>query len=475
MTLPTTESNPRGQDLLLSGGFATALAAQAGYMPVCLDRVPVESFNAISVYLRNPADPAKGRSDDAFVLYCGQQVRFTEQHRRRLLNTAVKFVYIPIANHQRFRQQVESSLTKMAADPTVAASIRAEIIYQTSVELINELLSGLELEGNWPRVENVCRAVSTLVLNEPAAFSHLLATANHDFYTATHMVNVATAMVPLAYALGERDPEKLNQICQAGMVHDIGKMYVPAHILNKKARLTPAEWNTIRSHPEAGAHHLEKFAVAPLVLTVTRQHHERLDGQGYPLGLRDAEIDKISRICAVVDTFDAMTAFRPFKQGTMSAAEAVAVIQSETPARYDATVVTAWIALLQDAHRNGVLPEPVVADNIDKAGRRSCVRFPTYCPARVHLDNRATDESQDPHSMDVTVHSLSQVGVAFLSPSPIFAGEYLRLQMSGQGTLNRALLGLTVRCRDCGDGWFEIGMKFDEPATLDPSLLATAK
>jgi hypothetical protein len=83
----------------------------------------------------------------------------------------------------------------------VAISVKSEIVYETAVELVNELLSEPDLAGKSPRLEKVSRAVTTLVLNDPTAFSHLFAASHHDFYTATHMVNVATWMVPLCHGL----------------------------------------------------------------------------------------------------------------------------------------------------------------------------------------------------------------------------------------------------------------------------------
>src|SRR6185503_16976459 len=117
-----------------------------------------------------------------------------------------------------------------------------------------------------PALQKISQSVTSMVVKDETAFAHLFAASHHDFYTATHMVNVATWMVPLAYALGHHDIEELNQICQAGILHDIGKIYVPEEILNKKGRLEDAEWDQIRRHPELGVKHLDQYAgIHPLV------------------------------------------------------------------------------------------------------------------------------------------------------------------------------------------------------------------
>jgi HD-GYP domain-containing protein (c-di-GMP phosphodiesterase class II) len=150
------------------------------------------------------------------------------------------------------------------------------------------------------------------------------------------MVNVGTWMVPLAYSLGITNMDELNHVCVAGMLHDIGKIYVSEDILNKKGKLTVDDWSALKSHPTLGFNHLKKFDnMSELVLRVTAEHHERMDGSGYPSRLTGDKMLLASRICAVVDSFDAMTAFRPFKTKTESFGSALRILQNEAPSKYD--------------------------------------------------------------------------------------------------------------------------------------------
>ncbi|HSV15889.1 MAG TPA: hypothetical protein VLI90_16625, partial [Tepidisphaeraceae bacterium] len=136
----------RKQDIVLSGGFGTSTnSARAGFLPISLERAPVDAFEKIPVYLRaaapSPPPGAAGtdESKDSFRLYCAEHVRFTPAHRQRLFDHGVKFVYIPMTHQSRFRQQTEDRLKELATDATVAVSVKSEIIYETSVELVNEL------------------------------------------------------------------------------------------------------------------------------------------------------------------------------------------------------------------------------------------------------------------------------------------------------------------------------------------------
>lgn len=458
----TTGNKPgaRRAELLLSGGFGKSTnSARAGFLPIRLERTPVVAFEGIAVYLRPPSS-GKADEKDSFTLYTSDSTRFTEQHRQRLMDQRVQFVYIPIASQSRFRQQTEANLVKITQDPSLAVSVRSQIIYETSVELVNELLAEPDLSSKTPRLEQISRAVTTLTLNDPGSFAHLFTASHHDFYTATHMVNVATWMVPLAYAMGFHDIGQLNHLCQAGILHDIGKIYVPSDVLNKKGRLSDGEWNQIRRHPELGCEHLKSYDnIPPLVYTVTRQHHERLDGSGYPDRLKGDQIDIFARICAVVDSFDAMTAFRPFKERTMSVSQAVDVIVAETPSKYDQAVVDAWIGLLEAAEKQSPTVGPVHAANPGN-GQRRYPRFPIDCPARAHLMEPSPSGPVERRGMQVVAHSISRAGVGFLSPQAFQPGDGVRVYLQGSGSLSRMLEGLIVRCRVYRDGWYEVGVEF---------------
>lgn len=446
-------STPRTQDVLLSGGFGTSTnSARSGYLPVSLPRLPLAALDGIAIYLRAASGAEK---KETFTLFSAENLRFTQKHQERLTEAGVKFVYISMAQQAQFRSQTENKLMELATDPSVAVSIRSEIVYETCVELMNELLSEPDLAAKSPRLEKVSRAVTTLVLNDPTAFSHLFAASHHDFYTATHMVNVSTWMVPLAYALGHHDVEELNQICTAGLLHDIGKMYVPSDILNKKGKLTPEEFAQIQRHPELGCEHLKKYEhIHPLVMSVTMEHHERMDGSGYPHKLLGSQTHPISRLCAVVDSFDAMTAFRPFKERTMTVAQAVKIIVDETPTKYDPQVVDAWIGLLKAA-------EKLVASDLPNPAqcRREFQRFPINCSARLHILDSKPEGWAERLGTPMVAHNISRGGIGLLSKILVQPGEHVRVYLMGAGTLDRMNEGVTVRCREYRDGWFEVGMQ----------------
>ncbi|HHW13355.1 MAG TPA: HD domain-containing protein [Firmicutes bacterium] len=134
-----------------------------------------------------------------------------------------------------------------------------------------------------------------------------------DRYTAEHSKSVARLAVDLGRRLGMSRAE-LDRLRLAGLLHDLGKLAIPRQVLYKRERLSPDEWALIVSHPTTGAWLLEMARVDPEVVRAVRQHHERLDGSGYPAGLSGDDISLLAQFVAVADACSAMVHERPYRR-----------------------------------------------------------------------------------------------------------------------------------------------------------------
>ncbi len=453
---------PTERTLAATGGPGSTLnATRAGYLPVPLAHVPAGALHGLALYVRATNDDSVAPSGGSFIPYRTPEQPLTAADLATLRAGGLETIYIRMADQVRFREQLETLAVEMAGDSGVAVATRATLIYETSLELVNELLADPGWAGFSERLGGITRAIVTLVLNEPTAFPHLLTVSHHDFYTATHMVNVATALVPLARELGYTDPRELGLICQAGLLHDIGKVYVPQEVLNRPGALSDEDWWLLRRHPELGWAHLKDYAgIDPLVPIVARQHHERLDGSGYPDGLTGDSLHPISRLAAVVDTFDAMTAFRPFKQRTLSVPQALALLRRDAPLKYDQRAVDAWARLVESAlHATPPDSRPGGAPAADEAGeRRQFPRFRFNCPARLHRLETQGDRVVPQAGLPVMAHSISQSGLGVLSQLPVPVGQAVRIYLMARVWSHEYVEAQVVRCRRYQDGWHEIGL-----------------
>ncbi|MEW6252594.1 MAG: HD domain-containing phosphohydrolase, partial [Planctomycetota bacterium] len=392
---------------------------------------------------------------------------FSLPDTEKLLQVGVRVVYIRTTDHARFLQRVEAALVDLVDDPGRAASEKAAIIYESSLELMNELLGPNGLAPNTGRLENVARSTVKFVLRDAQAFGHLFMASHHDFYTATHMVNVGTWMVPLAVALGHRAPTELAVICRAGMLHDIGKIFVPSDVLNKRGQLTAADWQQLREHAALGERYLMAVENLPeMIRTVARQHHERNDGSGYPAGLARDAMHPVSRICSVIDSFDAMTAIRPFKSKTMTVSDALLELRKHTPQHYDPEVVEAWGKLLSTVtDRDAAEPAGQAERGTD---RRANKRY--ACRMRATVLVCAAGAARVASGFDVMVHSISRSGLGLLSSRALAPGEQVTMVLQTASGGTRRVRGDVVRCRRHADGIFEVGLVFARDLPGRPEL-----
>ena len=168
-----------------------------------------------------------------------------------------------------------------------------------------------------------------------------------DHYTAGHSAAVATYAKDIAARLGLSDEEQhLAHVC--GLVHDIGKVALPAGLLEKPGPLTLTERRLMEEHPAVGQRILANVENYSDIARIVRHHHERVDGNGYRDALAGDDIPLISRILAVADAYDAMTSDRPYREAMASRVARLRIAQA-VDSQFDTTVVAAFEAILASA------------------------------------------------------------------------------------------------------------------------------
>jgi len=167
-----------------------------------------------------------------------------------------------------------------------------------------------------------------------------------DPYTAGHQVRVAKLACAIAKEM-ELDADRAEGIHWGAMIHDIGKIHLPAEILSKPTRLSDLEYTLIKSHPQVGYDILRGIEFPWPVADIVHQHHERLDGSGYPQGLDDGKICLEARIVAVADVVEAMSSHRPYRPG-LGIDKALAEITRGRGKQYDPQVADACLELFNE-------------------------------------------------------------------------------------------------------------------------------
>ena len=164
-----------------------------------------------------------------------------------------------------------------------------------------------------------------------------------DQITHGHIRRVQVYAVELAKRLGFGDERQLKAIATAALLHDMGKLAIPEHILNKPGKLTPTEFDKMKLHADIGADLLSSVKFPYPVVPLVRHHHENWDGTGYPAAISGTDIPLGARILSVVDCFDALTSDRPYRP-RMSIEDAFAILRERRGTMYDPLVVDMFIA-----------------------------------------------------------------------------------------------------------------------------------
>jgi putative nucleotidyltransferase with HDIG domain len=167
-----------------------------------------------------------------------------------------------------------------------------------------------------------------------------------DAYTQGHCVRVADLGCAIARRLGW-DDRRLFWFRVGALLHDVGKIDVPAEILNKPGRLTSEEWALMRAHPEAGVELLRGIDFPEDVLPIVLSHHEKWDGTGYPHGLAGESIPLSARILGLADVYDALVTDRSYRAG-LQHAEAMKVMAQDAGSHFDPSLFREFEAVIRD-------------------------------------------------------------------------------------------------------------------------------
>lgn len=166
-----------------------------------------------------------------------------------------------------------------------------------------------------------------------------------DLETQGHTFRVTGMAVRMAEVIGMHGEELLN-VRRGALLHDIGKLEIPAAILHKKKRLTESEMAVLRRHPQHAYEMLRQIDFPEQALEIPYCHHEKWNGTGYPRGLRETQIPESARLFAVVDVYDAMTTNRSYR-AAMPRDDVLIYLRYQKGLHFDPTIVDVFLSLMQ--------------------------------------------------------------------------------------------------------------------------------
>jgi len=312
------------------------------YIPISLDSLRINTVTNFDMYMNISGQSQKER----LVLYRKKNIPFTERNRKNLIYQGTDQLFIDPSDRREHQLYLEETLDAIIADESVPNEEKSKIAYTCATGLVEELLENPRSGEHIKRSKAVISNMVNYMLTESQAFFNLMAATSFDYYTYTHSVNVAVFGIALAHRLNRYSQQEINTIGTGLMVHDLGKSLIERRVLNKRGALNRDEWAVMKEHPENGVRLLRDSAqVNEEALIIVRDHHEKLDGSGYPHGLRNTAVHPYARIAALVDIFDALTTRRPYKLAERSF-PALRIMRDEMRNGLDQELFTEFVLVL---------------------------------------------------------------------------------------------------------------------------------
>lgn len=241
--------------------------------------------------------------------------------------------------NQVVQAQREVAAVPIAVEMAHAAKICAQS-KQAVVSMFQEVRMGKMVDT--ASAQHLVEEISDSVSRNASALISLARLKTADDYTYMHSVAVCAMMIALAKQLS-LDEAQTKSAGMAGLLHDLGKAVMPMKVLNKPGKLTDAEFSIIKSHPVEGHKLLQAVdGIDPIALDVCLNHHEKMDGSGYPKGLEADEISLFAKMGAVCDVYDAITSNRPYKSG-WDPAESLRKMAEWADGHFDRQVFQAFV------------------------------------------------------------------------------------------------------------------------------------
>ena len=280
-----------------------------------------------------------------WVLYCEAHSTFTDAARWRLVGGNVKNLYMRFTDGNVAAGGSALSTLLSLPDNELAPAVKATLMYSSAISTAKLVFL---TPGTPKRIDvamDVVCAIAGEIAKSPRCLSGLVRTMRNDTVYA-HSVNVCVYTTALAHYRGEEGND-LSALGMGAFLHDIGKARVPGWILEKPTALSDSEWGVMARHPEMGMEVLGEDAqrLPPDVSASVFEHHERLDGSGYPRGLRGEAISRAARLVAMADVYDALTSRRPYRSA-LSPFRALRTVRDDMLGELDRAVFDSFVRML---------------------------------------------------------------------------------------------------------------------------------
>jgi len=310
---------------------------------------PVDPFIPISAITLREGDASgfdifvRVQANSRGVLFCSSGQTIASGQIQNMCQEARLFIHRD--DRERYQEFLRLNYEDRISDERIPIIDRISVLNGVIRDILGEQFA----HGTTDSIVENCQQLGMNSINLLGSDSlvpkDLCRVLHHDFGTFTHSANVSAYAVVLGRALGFSESD-LTQIAVGGLLHDLGKLDISEKILNKPGKLSDEEFQQVKRHPVAGLQRVgDRSDLSCGQLMMIYQHHERVNGQGYPVGCSADEIHPWSKLCAVVDVFEALTSHRSYRR-PFTHEVALAVLQKGIDVEFDREILTCWNRIL---------------------------------------------------------------------------------------------------------------------------------
>lgn len=315
-------------------------ATNSPYIPISVSTL-IPSL-AVGLNLFQP-----GEESERVVLYRGEDYPLTNADLQRLRDRGVSLLYIEQQDRERYQHYLRELAFESSGDTEVPLSVRAQALSSVVRDVLASAFDSNDNSATVAAATQLGSATAEIICEDTFAASDMSRVLSHDYATFTHSTNVAMYAGILAKELGY-DQTTIQLITTGGLLHDLGKLEIDERILCKPGRLDADEFREVKRHPTLGFVQLAaRSDLSEGQLMMVYQHHERIDGGGYPVGLVGEEIHPWAKLCAVVDVFEALTSHRPYCT-PMPKLRALELMERDSGNAFDPEVLACWVEITRN-------------------------------------------------------------------------------------------------------------------------------
>ena len=307
-------------------------------LPISLATLPLTSTVGVNVYLKTrPGEPP--------LLFSAAHNPISRSHFEELILKGSDKLFIHRRDRDLYRQAVKDCWQTLLLDRSLPLLQRLAAVNELTRESMAEKLAVGDTEHIVSTSRQWAASCVAVLGDDEVSLSALADRLHTDCTLATHVANVSLFATLLGRELGYVSQD-LEHLAAGALLHDLGMLDVEPIVLNKPGRLQDDERRLIQGHPGLGLQRvIQRCDLPEGSMMMIYQHHERMNGSGYPVGLSGNEIHPWSRLCSIVDVYVALTSHRPQRQALVSPT-ALAVLDRGTGSEFDQEIVTCWRRLL---------------------------------------------------------------------------------------------------------------------------------